>query len=1129
MSDLDAFLSQELQSSEGPVVQDLVPATLVTTAAIHFHLSQRPLVALLDSGSTATLFNRRALPSGCNTFTLPKCTTVTTAGTFTSSQGLYLTDLKLIEFSPTKKINSVTMRVFNSPECVYDIIIGRDLLIPMGMDLRFSDKVMVWEEKEVPMKSRSSLATPSLFCDATEEDLFGDAFMYGPEGPIKESKYEQVDPSEVVKQQTHLTPDQCSSLQKVLESVNRLFNGTLGCYPHKKIKLELKEGSIPVHCKPFPVPKAHEEVFKKECARLVDVGVLAHTGATEHAYPTFIVKKKDGRVRWVSDFRILNSMLKRKVFPLPRIQDMLNKRRGYKYFTKIDISMCYYTFELDEESQQLCVIVTPFGKYKYQRLPMGISCAPDHCQEIMTEIFEDLEDVEVFIDDIGIFTDGTYEQHMATIREVLRRLDINGFTVNPLKCEWCVQETDWLGYWLTPTGLKPWKKKIDAILKLKEPANIKELRSFIGAVNYYRDMFPRRAHILSPLTSLTGCTKFQWSKEHQDAFNAMKALLATDAMLRYPDHNLPFDIYTDASDYQLGSVILQGGFPVAYFSRKLNPAQRNYTTIEKELLSIVETFKEFRSMLLGARITVYTDHKNLTYANLNTQRVLRWRLYLEEYAPTFKYIQGTKNILADFLSRTPMKSTGAETDVMAAPTAPTVDVNSETPSDVPGFDIPCPFACCRNDPDFASHSHDSFSIFEDPELADCWLAPLPGWESFFFHLPANTINPLDYRRLHYEQQLQPAIWNMPQLDPMRYSYQQFNNQALVCYRPYQQHNYKIMLPTDSVGYIIHWFHEALNHVGGTRLHNTIASTFYHPNLLPLVKQFVQRCSVCQQHKLPGIGYGQLPERDAKVQPFHEVAVDLIGPWKVTIGGQDHVFRALTSIDPVSNLAEIARIDRPTSEHVAWKFEQSWLSRYPRPSRCIHDQGGEFTGDPFQQTLTRAGIQDVPTTVRNPQANAICERMHQTIAQMLKTLLRTNPPATLNDATLLVEKCLAAAQLSLRATVHRTLGVSPGSIVFHRDMLLDFPYLPDFMMLRDRRQALIDYNLRRENNRRRTYDYHVGDQVLEILDKEKRATLGLATKGPFVIQQVHTNGTVTIQRSPLVSERVNIRNIRPLHS
>ena len=173
-------------------------------------------------------------------------------------------------------------------------------------------------------------------------------------------------------------------------------------------------------------------------------------------------------------------------------------------------------------------------------------------------------------------------------------------------------------------------------MRLKAPKNKKGLRHFLGMVNYYRDMWRKGSQLMSPLTGLVSeNVKWEWGECQQKAFEELKRVISKETLLAFPDFNKEFHVYTDASNYQLGAVIMQDNRPIAFYSRKLNRAQRNYTTGEQELLSIVETLKEFRNILFGQKLVVHTDHQNILYGKLCNDRITHWRLLLEEYSPEF--------------------------------------------------------------------------------------------------------------------------------------------------------------------------------------------------------------------------------------------------------------------------------------------------------------------------------------------------------------------------------------------------------------------------------------------------------------------------------------------------------------
>ena len=323
--------------------------------------------------------------------------------------------------------------------------------------------------------------------------------------------------------------------------------------------------------------------------------------------------------------------------------------------------------------------------------------------------------------------------------------------------------------------------------------------------------------------------------------------------------------------------------------------------------------------------------------------------------------------------------------------------------------------------------------------------------------------------------------------------------------PNQPNLWKIYLPATLVANMIHWYHTTLGHVGTQKLYDTISNRFTSPRLYLLCQEYVcpHNCAQWKQH---GVGYGHLPARNALVAPWDEVAVDLIGPWKIQVDGRTFVFNALTCIDSVSNLVEIVRINNKSSNHIIVdQFANLWLSRYPSPNRCVHDNGGEFIGHKFQDLLAANSIKPVPTTVKNPQSNAMCERMHQTVANVLRCVMRTKDLTPQQQAKQIMDNALATVMHATRCAVNNTMKTSPGALTFCRDMFVDVPIIADLIAIRNNQQQLIDSNLIRHNHKR--YDYHYRLRQRVMMKTYDPVKMQEKLHGPYPILELRTNGTV----------------------
>lgn len=1054
---------------------------------------------LLDSGGSKSLIARSRVPKGAKVHQLPDgYNAMSAAGAHQYKNSVTFSKVRFPEFNEHIWVEDVEFIVFEDEgHSAYDLVLGRDLIQPLGFSIDFGEQSTTWCNKTFPFTQRNSKpshdTTPSIECHELEE-----SFMTESDYNTKTTGYE------VANKQEHLSQEQQSILGKVLCKFDKMFNQTLGVFKGAMVDLRLKDPNCtPIHTRPFSVPDKLRPMLKNELDKLVSLDVLETVVNSAWAFPTFLVPKKDNTARFVSDFRLLNQVIVDEMYPLPLIKEVLTRRSGFDYVSVFDLTSQFYHFVLTKFASELCTITTPFGLYRYKRLPMGVKNSPCFAQSIMQGLFRDHPEVECFVDDIAIFTSGEFADHIDSIRNVLEVLDKAGFSIKPKKCYWAVRSVEYLGHIITTDGVKPQPKKIDAILRLQAPSTPKQLRSFIGMVNYYRDFIRRRSHMLAPLTAQTkNRKKIDWSAECQTSFDTLKSALAQDALLAFPNPNFPFVIEPDASDYQLGGIILQNcsisdadtiinlftsspstapsGFrPVAYFSRKLSPAQKNYTTLEKELLSIVEILLEYRSFLYGCKIYGFTDHRNLTYMKLKSQRALRWRLIAEEFNITLVYRAGKSNIAADAMSRLPMLEAG--------------------------------------DPPLVRQAEERFD------------------DSYLFYPAQNHMNsvyPLGYKNIETHQSSDVLLLESLTAKPNKYQKIEIGKFVLIHSRPHEKSSaWKIVIPSTLVQPSLDWFHRVLNHPGFVRMIGTIGRHFWFPRMRLVIEEYVRHCDICQRIKGPFPKLGKLPVKTHENNPWEEVQVDLVGPWKFKYPPKWQIsVLAVTAIDPFTGLCEALRCKNKTSAHISTRFHQMWLSRYPCPLRCIHDNGSEFVAQEFQDTLKYQGIQDVPTTVKNPQANSIIERMHLTMGTMLCSMITE---AQQNGRSLLaqdiddfVDSALASCTYAVNATVHSVTNESPGAFVFQRDMMLPIQSIANWETIRLKKQKTIHRNHMRENMKRRHFDWQPGMEVL--IEDSEGPKLSAKAKGPYRIEKVHTNGTVTIKLKPRTFQRINIRRIKPYY-
>ena len=456
---------------------------------------------------------------------------------------------------------------------------------------------------------------------------------------------------------------------------------------------------------------------------------------------------------------------------------------------------------------------------------------------------------------------------------------------------------------------------------------------------------------------------------------------------------------------------------------------------------------------------------------------MRWRLFIEEYSPDLRYIKGAENVVADALSRLPTMLCNLPTE--------------DKPLD------------------------DSMEAFYS--TMDCYGDAKDKQQNFDFH-------PLSYAHLDAAQQVDPDIIKVLKKDNSKYLLKDFHGggkiRSLVCY------NDKIVVPKQLHRHVVDWYHVTLCHPGINRTEESIGQHLFWPKMRDQITKYVQACPTCQKNKRQVKKYGWLPPKEAEAIPWDKMCIDLIGPYKIRRKGRskDLVCKCVTMIDPATGWFEIHQYDDKKSITVANIAEQEWFSRYPWPTQVTYDRGSEFIGQDFQKMIKNDyGIKGKPITVRNPQANAIVERVHQVIGNIIRTFELENNYLDEEDPW---KGILSATAFAVRSTFHTTLQSTPGQLVFGRDMIFNIQHTANWEYIKNRKQQIIDLNNKRENSKRKEHVYKIGDKVL--LNRGTENKYEAPYQGPFNILQVYDNGTVRLKIKS-VEDTYNIRRLVPYNS
>ena len=713
----------------------------------------------------------------------------------------------------------------------------------------------------------------------------------------------------------------CKSL---VDEFSQLFSPGLGCLKGKSVTIETDPNIPPKFCKARTVPYALREKVNKELDRLVAEKIIEPVTHCLWAAPMVPVLKSDNSIRVCGDYKItVNRAAHLDTYPIPKVQDLFANLAEGNIFSKLDMSQAYAQLCLDDASKPYTTINTPKGLFHYNRVPFGISSAPGIFQRAMEELLKDLQNVICYLDDILIVAADKI-QHDKLLRQVFARLQTAGLKLKLEKCTIGVREVTYLGFRIDASGLHPTEDKLQAIKGAPRPKDVKQLRSYLGLLNFYRKFIPKASTILEPLNRLLkDNVPWSWDKDQEHAFSISKeTLLKSEALIHF-DPRKPIVVASDSSSYGIGAVLYHKvedqEMPVCFVSRTLTSAERNYGQVEKEALAMVYAMKQFHNYLWGQHFTMVTDHKPLLglfspskpIPPLASGRIQRWGLLLQAYNFDLVHRSGKLLCTADALSRLPLPNC---TDFTPIPTDWTMLVNFLDWSPVTSANV-------------------KSETTKDPILSKLYKYCESGlWEPA---LKDPIFSPYVRRKDELSLQCGCILWGT-----------------------------RIIIPNKLRDDIKKELHSG--HTGASRMKELARSYLWWPNLDKELENLCNSCPECLEKRgMPP--KAELHPWEWPKAPWHRIHVDYAGP----VDGNYF----LIIVDAHSKWVEIFKTKGTTAQGTI-KCLSHLFSQFGLPVSIVSDNGPCFTSQEYKTFLSNSGVRQILTAVYKPSTNGLAERMLQ---------------------------------------------------------------------------------------------------------------------------------------------------------